>query len=388
MTFDYKKEYKEFYLPAEKPEMVTVPSMNFAAVRGKGNPNDADGGYSEAMRVLYGIAYTIKMSKMGDHRIKGYFDYVVPPLEGFWWQEKDGVVVPGFDCSDKDAMCWISLIRLPDFVTKTDFDWAVAEAAKKKKEDFSKAVFFTFDEGLCVQAMHIGPYDDEPGTIAGLKEYAASQGYVIDINAHRFHHEIYLSDPRKTVPEKLKTVIRYPIAKMETDRILLRSWNVSDAENLLKYASDPEMGPRAGWPPHKSVKESLEAIKKFFLNDTTWAVVLKETGEIIGCVGYHTAMKANITIEEDQAEVGYWIAKPFWNQGFCTEALKLVVDRCISSGCYNVLFGTHFTDNPASGRVMEKCGFVETGERRTCPGLEVGADKEVRVLKRVLKMTC
>ena len=211
MAFDYKKEYKEFYMPAKKPDIITIPAMNFVAVRGKGDPNEDKGEYMEAMRMLYGIAYTIKMSKMGNHRIDGYFDYVVPPLEGFWWQEIDGKPVAGFDYGDKASMCWISLIRLPEFVKKADFDWAVAEATRKKKTDFSKAKFFTYDEGLCVQCMHLGPYDDEPATIAMMERFSEENGYAIDITDKRFHHEIYLSDPRKTAPEKLKTVIRYPL---------------------------------------------------------------------------------------------------------------------------------------------------------------------------------
>lgn len=211
MAFDYKKEFKEFYLPKQKPEIVTVPSMNFIAVRGKGDPNDDKGEYMQAMQILYGVAYTIKMSKMGDHRIDGYFDFVVPPLEGFWWQEIDGKPVSGFDYGDKSSMCWISLIRLPDFVTKADFDWAVGEATRKKKMDFSKAEFFTYNEGLSVQCMHIGSYDNEPATIALMKDFAEKNGHSIDITESRFHHEIYLGDPRKTAPDKLKTVIRYPI---------------------------------------------------------------------------------------------------------------------------------------------------------------------------------
>ena len=207
MAFDYKKEYKEFYMPSNKPGIVTVPKMNYIAVRGKGDPNAEDGEYKESIEILYGIAYTIKMSKKGDHRIDGYFDYVVPPLEGFWWQE--GVL--GVDYSRKEDFNWISVIRLPDFVTKDDFDWAVTDAEKKKKKDFSKAEFFTYDEGLCVQCMHTGPYDNEPATVALMHEYMEAQGYVLDISEERMHHEIYLSDARKVVPEKLKTVIRHPI---------------------------------------------------------------------------------------------------------------------------------------------------------------------------------
>ena len=209
MAFDFKKEYKEFYMPKNKPGIVTVPSMNYIAVQGQGDPNQEDGEYKQSIALLYGIAFTIKMSKMGDHRIDGYFDYVVPPLEGFWWQ--DGVV--GIDYAHKETFRWISVIRLPDFVTKADFDWAAEEAAWKKKTDFSKVEFLTYDEGLCVQCMHIGPYDDEPDTVERMHRYMEEQGYTLDISDQRLHHEIYLSDARRIAPEKLKTVIRHPIRK-------------------------------------------------------------------------------------------------------------------------------------------------------------------------------
>ena len=207
MAFDFKKEYKEFYMPASKPSIVTVPPMNYIAVRGEGDPNAEDGAYKQAIGLLYGIAFTIKMSKMGDHRIEGYFDYVVPPLEGFWWQ--DGV--QGIDYAHKEQFQWISVIRLPDFVTRSDFDWAVNEAERKKKMDFSKAEFLSCDEGMCVQCMHIGPYDDEPSTVEQMHRYMEEHGYTLDITDQRLHHEIYLSDVRKVAPEKLKTVIRHPI---------------------------------------------------------------------------------------------------------------------------------------------------------------------------------
>ena len=209
MAFDYKKEYREFYMPARRPEIIDVPEMNFIAVRGKGDPNEEEGEYKEAMNLLYGIAYTIKMSKKGDRRIEGYFDYVVPPLEGFWWQEG----ISGVDYAHKEEFNWISVIRLPDFVKKEDFDWAVREAAVKKKTDFSKVEFLTIKEGLCVQCMHVGPYDDEPETVRMMDEFIEQQGYVNDLNDTRRHHEIYLSDARKTDPAKLKTVIRHPIKK-------------------------------------------------------------------------------------------------------------------------------------------------------------------------------
>ena len=210
MAFDYKKEYKEYYLPKNKPEIVTVPPMLFVSVRGKGDPNEVDGEYKKAIEVLYGISYTIKMSKKTDYRIEGYFDYVVPPLEGLW--EQNGKV--GIDYSRKCDLSWTAMIRLPDFVTKADFDWAVEQASKKKKLDCSKAEFLTYDEGVCVQCMHIGSYDDEPATVALMDSYAQEIGYAVDITAERPHHEIYLSDPRKTAAEKLKTVIRHPIKKL------------------------------------------------------------------------------------------------------------------------------------------------------------------------------
>ena len=207
MAFEFKKEYKEFYMPAARPSIVTVPPMNYIAVRGEGDPNAEDGAYKQAIGLLYGIAFTIKMSKKGDHRIEGFFDYVVPPLEGFWWQ--DGV--KWIDYARKDRFQWISVIRLPDFVTKKDFDWAVAEATRKKKTDFSRAEFLTCDEGLCVQCLHIGSYDDEPATVEQMHRYMEELGYALDITEQRLHHEIYLSDVRKVAPEKLKTVIRHPI---------------------------------------------------------------------------------------------------------------------------------------------------------------------------------
>ena len=196
-------------MPKNKPGIVSVPGMNYIAVRGQGDPNVEGGEYKQAIELLYGIAYTIKMSKKGDRQIEGYFDYVVPPLEGFWWQEG----VEGVDYAHKENFHWISVIRLPDFVTREDFDWAVKEAERKKKTDFSKVEFLTYDEGLCVQCMHIGSYDDEPATVELMHAFMEEQGYVMDITDQRLHHEIYLSDARKVAPEKLKTVIRHPIRK-------------------------------------------------------------------------------------------------------------------------------------------------------------------------------
>lgn len=213
MAFDFKKEYKEFYLPKTKPALVTVPPMNYLAVRGKGDPNEEGGAYQQAIGLLYGVAYTIKMSKKGDHRIEGYFDYVVPPLEGFWQQEGTDAT-DAIDYAHKEQFVWVSVIRLPDFVTKADFEWAVQEATAKKKQDFSAVEFLTVEEGLCVQCMHIGPYDKEPETVAAMDAFLAANGYTNDLTETRRHHEIYLSDVRKTAPDKLKTVIRHPIRKL------------------------------------------------------------------------------------------------------------------------------------------------------------------------------
>lgn len=209
MPFDFKKEYKEFYMPKRVPGIVEVPPMNYVAVWGRGDPNEEGGAYQQAIGVLYAVAYTIKMSYKGNYKIEGFFEYVVPPLEGFWWQ--DGV--QGVDYSNKSDFHWISAIRLPDFVSRADFEWAVEEAGRKKKMDCSKAEFLTVDEGLCVQMMHIGPYDSEPESVALMDQYLAQNGYQNDLSASRLHHEIYLSDPRKAAPEKWKTIIRHPVKK-------------------------------------------------------------------------------------------------------------------------------------------------------------------------------
>lgn len=209
MAFDYKKEYKEFYLPKNKPEIIEIPKMNFIAVKGKGNPNEENGDYQTTIGLLYAIAYTIKMSYKGAHKIDGFFEYVVPPLEGFWWQEG----IKGMDYNQKEKLEFISIIRLPDFVTKKDFDWAIEEATKKKKLDFSRVEYFSYDEGLCVQCMHIGPFDLEPATVEEMHKCMEENGYELDISDKRYHHEIYISDPRKCDISKLKTVIRHPIRK-------------------------------------------------------------------------------------------------------------------------------------------------------------------------------
>ena len=209
MAFDFKKEYKEFYMPKNKPEIVNIPKANYIAVRGKGNPNEEGGAYQQAIGVLYAVAYTLKMSYKTDYKIAGFFEYVVPPLEGFWWQ--DGIL--GVDYSKKDEFNWISIIRLPDFITRENFDWAVKTASEKKKIDCSSAEFFTVEEGLCVQIMHIGSFDDEPASLEKMDKYLKENGYEKDFSDTCLHHEIYLSDPRKSTPDKQKTVIRHPVKK-------------------------------------------------------------------------------------------------------------------------------------------------------------------------------
>ena len=209
MAFDFKKEYKELYMPKSSPTIIEIPKMNYIAVRGSGNPNTENGDYQYTIKLLYTIAYTIKMSKKHNYQIKGFFDYVIPPLEGFWWQEDKKEI----DYNQKDTMQFISLIRLPDFVTKKDFDWAIEEATKKKKQDFSRVEFFTYDEGMCVQCLHFGSYDEEPITVNKMHEYMKENGYQLDITESRYHHEIYLSNPKNCDENKLKTVIRHPIKK-------------------------------------------------------------------------------------------------------------------------------------------------------------------------------
>lgn len=209
MPFDYKKEYKAFYLPPKTPGLITVPAARFLAVRGEGDPNEPGGDYQAAVGMLYAVAYTVKMSPRAGIGIAGFFDYVVPPLEGLWKQ--DGVT--GVDYAHKERFRWIAMIRLPEFVTEDVFFWAKEEAERKKKLDLSRAEYFLYDEGECVQCMHLGPYDAEPATVAAMEEYARNMGYVPDFSDRRLHHEIYLADPRRCEPGKLKTVIRHPVRK-------------------------------------------------------------------------------------------------------------------------------------------------------------------------------
>ena len=208
MAFDFKKAYKEFYLPPKQPTLVTVPPMTFLAVRGQGDPNQPDGAYQQALGLLYAVAFTIKMSKLGLQQPEGYFDYVMPPLEGLWRQTGGGAL----DLTRKADFQWVSLLRLPDFVTEEVFRWAVREAAKKKKLDFSTVIYLPWVEGLCVQCMHLGPYGEEPTTLRAMEDYIEEQGYALDFGPDRWHHELYLSDPRRGRPEKRKTVLRLPVS--------------------------------------------------------------------------------------------------------------------------------------------------------------------------------
>lgn len=210
MAFDFKREYREFYLSGGTPELVTVPAMNYIAVRGRGDPNEEGGAYKQAIGVLYAVAYTLRMSGKSGHRIEVFFDYVVPPLEGFWRQEGKA----DFDFRDKAAFLWTSVIRLPDFVTEEAFAWAVEAASRKKGLDCSAAEFLTVEEGLCVQIMHIGPYDDEPRSVALMDAFLIENGYANDLGDTRLHHEIYLSDARRVPPERRKTLIRHPVRKI------------------------------------------------------------------------------------------------------------------------------------------------------------------------------
>ena len=210
MAFDFKKEFKEFYKPGKKPSIIEIPKFNYIAVRGKGNPNKEESEYNKSIQLLYPIIFTIKMSKMTDVKLEGYFDFVVPPLEGLWWTSN----FEEFDYTNKDDFNFISMIRLPDFVSEDIFKWAVDEATRKKGLDFSKVEYFTYDEGLCVQAMHVGAYDDEPKTMEKLFKLISKEDYVYDLSKTRFHHELYLSDPRRCKEENLKTVVRIPIKKV------------------------------------------------------------------------------------------------------------------------------------------------------------------------------
>ena len=211
MAFDLKKEFKEYYPPKNKPEIVNILSINYLAVRGSGDPNDETGDYKKALESLYAVAYTLRMSYKTDYKINGFYEYIVPPLEGFWWQ--DGT--DGVNYADKTSFNWISVIRLPDFISGKDIEWAVRTATKKKKTDCSQVKFLTVNEGLCVQIMHIGPYDNESVTVKLMDDYLAQNGYENDLNSERMHHEIYLSDPRKCLPEKMKTVIRHPVKRLD-----------------------------------------------------------------------------------------------------------------------------------------------------------------------------
>ena len=210
MAYDFKKEEKKFYRPSKKPTLIDVPTMTYLTVHGSGDPNQAGGEYQHALKLLYSLAYTIKMSKMGEYQPSGYFDFVVPPLEGFWWQPG----VKGVDYQHKETFHFISAIRMPSFVTSEVFQWAVKEATAKKKLDFTPVKLTSIAEGQCAQIMHVGPYDNELATVAKLYDFIKQAGYQPNYTDQRHHHEIYLSDPRRTKSENLKTIIRIPIKQI------------------------------------------------------------------------------------------------------------------------------------------------------------------------------
>lgn len=212
---DYKKEFKDLYMPKKKPTLIEVPAMNFIMIDGKGDPNEENGEYSKAVELLYALCYTIKMSKKGQNKIEGYFEYVVPPLEGLWWCDEGKI-----EFLDKSKFHWTSMIRQPEFVTDEVFKWSCSEVLKKKPQlDISKARFRVLKEGLCVQMMHIGPFDNETETVNEIEDYIEKSNLrnaiseVNDDGRIRRHHEIYLSDPRKIDKQKIKTVLRIPVER-------------------------------------------------------------------------------------------------------------------------------------------------------------------------------
>ena len=211
MAFDFKKEYKEFYMPKNRPEIVTVPKANYIAVRGKGNPNEIDGAYQQAISILYAVAYTLKMSYKTEHKIEGFFEYVVPPLEGFWWTEEGGhdlLSVP------RSTWRWTSALRAPEYATPQVLHWALEECARKKPGvDLSGVRLETVTEGLCVQCLHVGPYDAETAAMERMMAFAGEQGLRPSDDPARRHHEIYLGDPRRVPPEKWRTILRLPVER-------------------------------------------------------------------------------------------------------------------------------------------------------------------------------
>lgn len=357
MPFDYKKEYKEFYLPPTKPSIVSVPAMNYLAVRGSGNPNNLEGEYKRAIELLYAIAFTIKMSKKGSHQMDGYFDYVVPPLEGFWWQ--DGV--EGVDYAHKDNFRWISIIRLPDFVTKADFEWAISEATAKKKKDFSKVEFMTYNEGLCVQCMHIGPYDDEPATVELMHRYAEEQGYALDINDYRFHHEIYLSDARKVAPAKLRTVVRHPIKR----NYLVREMRKDETPLLNNFLYEAIFIPNGATPPPKSIinGEELQVyVRDFGECPDDRCMVAEVGGKIVGAV-WSRIMNDYGHMAEDTPSLAISLYKEYRNEGIGTELLRRMLIRLQRDGYENVSLSVQ-KENYAT-KMYIKAGFTivkETAE--------------------------
>lgn len=355
-AIDYKKLFPDLYLPKAAPATIEVPQMSFIAIDGRGDPNPANSSFAKAMRVLYAISYTIKMSKMSGSQPEGYFDYVVPPLEGLWWTSDGSPVVP----EAKSKFCWRMMIRLPEFVDRPIFEWAVELASQKKGIDCSGADFVTVQERLCVQAMHHGSYDSEGATIEAIYRYMAAEGLKADFWEKRLHHEIYLSDPRRTAPERNRTVLRVPvrhvIPELQTERLFLRECLVSDADDIFAYSADPEVGPNAGWEPHKTVADSVEVIRTIFAWGYVWAMVDKPSGHVIGSLGLHSNRLGN-----GCWELGYAMGRDYWGRGLMTEAAREVLRygfevlglKEIECGC--------FPFNHRSQRVIEKLGFEPCG---------------------------
>ena len=352
MAFDFKKEYKEYYLPPQKPQIVNIPTMQYVAVRGKGDPNEEGGAYKDAVGVLYAVSYTIKMSKMGDHRINGYFDYVVPPLEGFWWQ--DGV--NGFDYADKSSLNWISAIRLPDFVTQEDFDWAVAEATRKKKINCSRAELLKITEGECVQIMHIGSYDDEPVSVAFMDDFLQTNHYQNDLTPTRLHHEIYLSDPRKTAVEKLKTVIRHPVKIIPS----ITPATASDLPEILTlqylaYQSEAALFGTKDIPP---LRQTLDEVVKEF-----------EEGTILKLVINNNLIIGSIRAKESDGTVyiGKLMVHPdYQKHGYGTMLLN-EIEKYYPSKRYELFTSTRSTNNI---RLYQKNGYKEFARKAVDGELE------------------
>lgn len=333
MAFDFKKKYKEFYMPKNKPVIVNVPEANYIAVRGEGNPNEEGGSYQQAIGVLYAIAYTLRMSYKTDYKIEGFFEYVVPPLEGFWWQDD----IDGVNYADKDSFHWISVIRLPDFVNEKDFEWAIETATKKKKIDCSSAEFLTIDEGLCVQIMHLGSFDDEPATVALMDEYLKQNGYANDMNSQRLHHEIYLSDARKVAPEKWKTVKLMKGSLQYKNQIIemIKEW---------KSYNDTHNANTSPWAIFKNDYDDFEyylntleisTTDDGFVPDSTFFCLDEDRDTMVGAVNIRHYL--NEYLLKYGGHIGDGIRPSERRKGYATKMISLALEECKKLGMDKVL---------------------------------------------------